>query len=54
MNENDGKEFAELGVKEWLIKQLFTLGKNVLLEVINIIVFRRLLILVIIIFIAKV
>ncbi|XP_039748371.1 probable ATP-dependent RNA helicase Dbp45A [Pararge aegeria] len=26
MNENDGKEFAELGVKQWLIKQLFTLG----------------------------
>ena len=26
MNENDGKEFAELGVKTWLIKQLFSLG----------------------------
>ncbi|CAB3225348.1 unnamed protein product [Arctia plantaginis] len=26
MNEHDGKEFAELGVKTWLIKQLFTLG----------------------------
>ncbi|XP_045453364.1 probable ATP-dependent RNA helicase Dbp45A [Melitaea cinxia] len=26
MNENDGKEFAELGVKQWLIKQLFSLG----------------------------
>ncbi|CAG5053983.1 unnamed protein product [Parnassius apollo] len=26
MNENDMKEFAELGVKTWLIKQLFTLG----------------------------
>ncbi|XP_023953163.2 probable ATP-dependent RNA helicase Dbp45A isoform X2 [Bicyclus anynana] len=26
MNENDGKEFAELGVKQWLIKQLYTLG----------------------------
>ncbi|XP_034836563.1 probable ATP-dependent RNA helicase Dbp45A [Maniola hyperantus] len=26
MNESDGKEFAELGVKQWLIKQLFTLG----------------------------
>lgn len=26
MNENDGKEFAELGVKQWLIKQLFALG----------------------------
>lgn len=31
MTENDGKEFAELGVKPWLIKQLFTLGKNNLL-----------------------
>ncbi|CAK1588971.1 unnamed protein product [Parnassius mnemosyne] len=26
MNEHDMKEFAELGVKTWLIKQLFTLG----------------------------
>ncbi|XP_050355560.1 probable ATP-dependent RNA helicase Dbp45A [Nymphalis io] len=26
MNENDLKPFAELGVKEWLIKQLFNLG----------------------------
>ncbi|XP_045539381.1 probable ATP-dependent RNA helicase Dbp45A [Papilio machaon] len=26
MNENDIKEFAELGVKTWLIKQLHTLG----------------------------
>ncbi|KAJ0172552.1 hypothetical protein K1T71_011691 [Dendrolimus kikuchii] len=26
MDETDGKEFAELGVKTWLIKQLFTLG----------------------------
>lgn len=26
MNENDGKEFAELGVKQWLIKRLFSLG----------------------------
>uniref|UniRef100_A0A2H1VJ25 RNA helicase n=1 Tax=Spodoptera frugiperda TaxID=7108 RepID=A0A2H1VJ25_SPOFR len=26
MNENDGKEFAELGVKTWLIKELFNLG----------------------------
>ncbi|CAH0591682.1 unnamed protein product [Chrysodeixis includens] len=26
MNENDGKEFAELGIKPWLIKQLFSLG----------------------------
>ncbi|KAJ8720850.1 hypothetical protein PYW08_006315 [Mythimna loreyi] len=26
MNENDGKEFAELGVKTWLVKQLFSLG----------------------------
>ncbi|XP_049878398.1 probable ATP-dependent RNA helicase Dbp45A [Pectinophora gossypiella] len=26
MNENDGKEFAALGVKQWLIKQLFSLG----------------------------
>lgn len=27
MNENDCKEFAKLGVKTWLIKQLFTLGE---------------------------
>ncbi|XP_047538843.1 probable ATP-dependent RNA helicase Dbp45A [Vanessa atalanta] len=26
MNENDEKPFAELGVKQWLIKQLFSLG----------------------------
>ncbi|XP_075982298.1 putative ATP-dependent RNA helicase Dbp45A [Anticarsia gemmatalis] len=26
MNENDGKEFTQLGVKPWLIKQLFSLG----------------------------
>ncbi|KOB75028.1 putative ATP-dependent RNA helicase Dbp45A [Operophtera brumata] len=26
MDENDGKEFTELGVKTWLVKQLFTLG----------------------------
>ncbi|XP_013192612.2 probable ATP-dependent RNA helicase Dbp45A [Amyelois transitella] len=26
MDANDGKEFAELGVKSWLIKQLYSLG----------------------------
>ncbi|XP_073954761.1 probable ATP-dependent RNA helicase Dbp45A [Choristoneura fumiferana] len=26
MNDNEGKEFAALGVKKWLIKQLFSLG----------------------------
>ncbi|XP_053616607.1 probable ATP-dependent RNA helicase Dbp45A [Plodia interpunctella] len=26
MDANDGKEFAELGIKSWLIKQLFSLG----------------------------
>lgn len=28
MDENDGKEFKELGVKTWLVKQLFTLGMS--------------------------